>query len=119
MEGGVLIFFLSLVQLLVSGGGGGRDAPGSCSRRHVSLPVPDNDLLCINMGCSPNTGFFLTVAEASRENLQMPDCNRYQGKTTATPILFLHMHANQYTLNLLKTTVHTALAALSPCPSDR
>lgn len=96
-----------------------RDAPRPCSRRHVSLPVPDNDLPCTNRGLSPNTASFLMVAEAFRENLQIPDCKRYRGKSTATLIPLLRMYANRYTLNHLKITVHTAPAALFPSLSYR
>lgn len=56
---------------------------------HVSS-VSDNDLSCINRGLSPDTGFFITAAEASRENLQIPDCERYtKGKPQQPSSFFL------------------------------
>lgn len=60
----------------------------------MSILVPDNDLPHINRGLSHNSVFFLTVAKTSRENLQVPDCNRYQRKTPATLIPLPHIYAN-------------------------
>lgn len=93
-----------------------RDAPRPCSQRHVSLPVPDNDLPCTNRGLSPNTGCFLAVAEASGENLQIPDCNRYQGKKHSNPDPFSsHIHKQ---MCLKPSEHHNAHCSCSSVPSS-